>query len=280
MRWRKDPNPRPQNPRQEGMQGASPAEKSDKIWASLEPFKRRLERARGVVARALAQSKRPAVAFSGGKDSLAVLELVCEQASGVRAVMYDSGLEYPETIPFVRATCERLGVELTIIEPGMSLLEIYKHCGQWGYRGPETEAVTYSWKDVARAMTAECARFAAANLGLDLLFLGLRADESLARRNYLAAAGEIHYHASDGLTHAYPIAWWTQQDVWAYLSSRGVPHHPAYDRTGMRSREQIRIAPYGGGTMLSAGRMAWLKAEYPELFNRFAAMFPEVRRYV
>ena len=62
------------------------------------------------------------VAFSGGKDSLVVLDLARRVEPQVPVVFFDSGLEYPQTYPYLEDLAARWRLNLRIIDADPPLL--------------------------------------------------------------------------------------------------------------------------------------------------------------
>ena len=65
------------------------------------------------------------VSFSGGKDSTVLLHLVREMYSDVKGVFINTGLEYPETVRFVKTFDN-----IDIIRPKMTFKQV---CQKYGY---------------------------------------------------------------------------------------------------------------------------------------------------
>lgn len=61
-----------------------------------------------------------------------------------------------------------------------------------------------------------------------------------------------------------------------------IEYNAVYDRLAEMSIPRVhwRVAPYAGASALGFGRWAILKQGWPDLFNRFAAEFPEARAYL
>ena len=55
-----------------------------------------------IIKKALKESNNPTVAFSGGKDSTVVLNLVRKIDPTVKAVFCNTGVEFPETLEYVK----------------------------------------------------------------------------------------------------------------------------------------------------------------------------------
>jgi 3'-phosphoadenosine 5'-phosphosulfate sulfotransferase (PAPS reductase)/FAD synthetase len=128
-----------------------------------------------------------------------------------------------------------------------------------------------SWK------TKRCARYA-----FDGVAYGLRAEENRGRAMHAKSRGAVFQYQRDHLWGCQPIHDWTYNDVWAYIISHHVDYCAVYDRLmemGI-TPEDCRLSYWAGETKRRWGRWAILKRGWPELFNRFAAEFPEVRCYV
>jgi phosphoadenosine phosphosulfate reductase len=253
--------------------------RQDELYARTPLFRRRLERAEAVVREACQRFERLAVSFSGGKDSLCVLDLV-RRVVRPHVVFFAWGAEDPETVELVERTCRDWGLDLLVIEPARTILDIYRSAGALGYDGPADEGLYYSKGDMVRILIQDCAHTAIDELGLECNFLGLRKEEALGRKKLLCARGPLYYHKRDRCWHCNPIADWRAADVYAYIAREGLPLHPAYSKQRFCSRDDIRVASYACMTAASRGSLTWLKYYYPSLFNRFAAEFPEVRAYV
>lgn len=213
----------------------------------------RVRRAQKIVAEALIMPRQGYVALSGGKDSTVVLSLVREQAPETPAVFSDDEWWLPETEEYLR------GVEgLHWIRTNATHAAWFKTDGD--YDGIPDYAARQGWS---------------------MVFLGLRAEESAQRRAYLCKYGTAHINKA-GAALINPIAWWTTQDVWAYILSHGLLYNRAYDRLrglGLEPCRQ-RIGPFATERALGYGQLAILKRGWPELYNRFAAAHPEVTAYV
>lgn len=250
-------------------------ETSDRLHARLPAFARRVDRAKEIVREALAATRNPYVAFSGGKDSTAALHLVAEQRPGVTAAFLDSGAELPDTLAFVERIGREWPVRLEIVRPPAGLLDLLEEYGAYGLPAK----AEYRKGDITRRLVHEPMLEFARSRGHDAVFMGLRREENRRRLYMLSRQGVIHRAQYDGLWHVNPLADWKGEDVWAYIASRGLPYNPVYDKTAFQPREWIRVAPWAGGTGRERGRFQWLKFYYPQVFNEFARRFPNVRAW-
>ena len=97
--------------------------------------------------------------------------------------------------------------------------------------------------------------------------LGIRADESGERRLTCIVNGE------SSINSCRPLAWWTAQDVMAYLADYELPVHPAYAMLGggRYDRQWLRVASLGGRRGDGMGRAEWEREYYGDVLNRIAA---------
>lgn len=105
--------------------------------------------------------------------------------------------------------------------------------------------------------------------------IGLRAEESKARRMTLAQHGAI-YQRKDGLWRISPLAVWRTEDVAAYALLHDVPMLKQYHEHGFDERTSSRVPrAVVRGEMLSQ-----MRQRYPDEFEALATQFPEVREWV
>lgn len=238
---------------------------ADLVHARTRAFARRVDRARVAIEEA-ATHGRIGVSVSGGKDSTVTLSLVRAIAPHAPAAWFDSGAELTGTAELIAAQgAQRLA-------PMADLPTMCRECGWWGAPVGDPTA-TY---DVMATLIYEPAdRFAMAQR-LSVMALGLRAAESPGRRWCAIARGELYYCQADERYICCPIAWWTDADIWAYIATRELPYHAAYDvmaRMGL-PRRQWRVGTALGGKAATTGRISVVRTIDPGLFNRLAAEFP------
>jgi 3'-phosphoadenosine 5'-phosphosulfate sulfotransferase (PAPS reductase)/FAD synthetase len=204
------------------------------------------------------------VAFSGGKDSTALLNLVRSRYPDVPAVFVDTGLEYPEIREFVKAT-----PNVTWLKPTKTFKEVVEHHGF----PVVSKVVSRAISRIRSPGSSEQSRNKAMNgdergsygklpakwrFLLDAPFrvsdrccevmkirpihryhketgragiVGTMAADSNSRRKQYLVHGCYLDHLS--VPRSTPMAFWTDADIWEYLRSNGVPYCSIYD-TGVR----------------------------------------------
>lgn len=232
------------------------------LLARTNAHRRLVAQAERSIANALEVMKTPYVAFSSGKDSSVLLSLGRQQCPDLPAIYGDDEWRLPETDALLVATPHLRRVALTVVH------------AEWFTANEEPPPEDTEWLDTTPRW--------AAHLGYDGVFLGLRAEESARRRMYLRRVGVLYFGKKRQMWHCNPLAWWTVDDVWAYLLSREVPYNAAYDvleRIGVPLEAQ-RIGPFAVARALGYGQLAILKRGWPDLYNQFAARYPEAHNDV
>lgn len=228
------------------------------LYARTSNYRWRLRSAREIVRKAVDLSELGYVALSGGKDSTVVYGLIREVLPNIPAVWSDDEWWLPETMAYI----QRLQAG------GLDVRQIRTtawHTDWFAIQGDYDSIPDYAHQQ-----------------GWQLVYLGLRQEESNARRMHLRTLGPLFFAKSDQTWHCNPIHDWSWQDVWGYIVSNHLDYNRAYDRLeeiGVEPEYQ-RIGPFAVERMLTYGQMAVLKRGWPEMFERFAAEHPEARDYI
>lgn len=180
---------------------------------------------------------------SGGKDSQAMLAVVCAQAADqdvldrVAVLHCNLGhVEWPGTADLARRQAEHYRVRFEERHRVQGdLLEQVRHRGMW-----PSSAARYCTSDQKRGPARKLITELVAELGplnrpaRVLNCMGLRAEESRARMNKPVLSRDDGASSGKRIVHTWlPIQDLTETQVWQLIRESGVPHHPAYDR-GMR----------------------------------------------
>ena len=246
--------------------------RADYLLGQLASFRRRVERAKRLIEKA-ALAGPIGVAFSGGKDSTVLLHLVRSIVPEAPAAFFDDGAQLGDTYEFIAATAN-----VTVIAARPSLLEMCRQGGYWGHPTSTPDLEFNFGQHLIQEPSAEFVQ----RFNLETVAIGLRADESTGRHFNALRKGEFYFCQEDGTWHLCPLAFWSVDDIWAYLATFQVPYNPAYDKMaalGLK-REEMRIAPVLGAAAVGFGRYAYLKRLDPGLWNRLVAEFPKLAIYV
>ena len=83
-----------------------------------------------IIKNALETCKKPAVAYSGGADSNVLLHLIYTHTDARPPVIFaDSGMEHPDTLPFIETVCRQYGAKLHVARANRTPLEQWTRSG-------------------------------------------------------------------------------------------------------------------------------------------------------
>ncbi|WP_410509718.1 phosphoadenosine phosphosulfate reductase family protein [Methanosarcina hadiensis] len=196
---------------------------------------------RGIVSRNEYKNLPVYVSFSGGKDSLVVLDLTkaALKQREFKAFFLNTGIEFPETVEFARTFCREMKVPLEEMSSGSAFWE------QVGKFGPPAKDFRWCCKVCKLASAGDLDigkgtktgdgngngnRFIpekeAANEVAYLTIDGKRKHESFSRARI--AASETNPFVPAQL-NIFPIRDWRALEVWLYIHWRGLSYNPLYD---------------------------------------------------
>jgi len=246
--------------------------------------------ARGVAfARRVAQAKafarqgnavgRMYCSLSGGKDSVAMTGLLVEAGIKPMCAHATCGLNLPESLPTSERTCELLDLELDIVEPEEDAWALLA-------RLPPGRDVSDPCPEREELLAACSAGNLMVQYGYESdfigLFVGLRANESRARKMNAQVRGSVYRNSIDDKWTCLPVLKWTARDVFAFLISRGLPIHPFYRGAcdlGF-SPEEARVDWLFGPSACNArGACYSVKKLYPDLWRQLITVRPEMTAY-
>lgn len=183
--------------------------------------------------------------FSGGKDSLAVLELLREsgELAEVMVIWVDSGDSYPEKWEMMR----KMGEEIDwfqvvsgnqpryVREVGWPCDVLPEELTEFGHKIRGRQGVQLvSVYDCCRANLWDPAAWAIREEGAKVVYRGDRRTDS--RRAPLEDGAVV-----DGITYRFPVLDWTDEDVLAYVGDRLPVHYKEGERT---SRDCMTCTAY------------------------------------
>lgn len=236
------------------------------LYAKLPLFKKRVENAKEAITEALSQSDKPYVAFSTGKDSLVVLDLVRSIKPDVQAVYLDADCAYPESQAMLDRTDNLIRFKTK--EPFLETIQKY------GLFNTELENITME------TTVYEPIRRLLKKYEFDCVFIGLRAEESRGRRILYRSRGRLFFNKRDGILECQPVADWKYRDIWAYIVAEHLDYCGVYDKLWEMPEANQRLSYWAGESERRNGRYFWLNKHYPDLFNKVAEVCPEVRRFI
>lgn len=182
------------------------------------------------------------VAFSGGKDSAVLLDLVKKALpKGSFVVIFgDTGMEFPDTYEAVAAAKQQCEADGT---PFYTARSHFDPKDSWRLFGPPARVLR--WCCSVHKSTPQTLKMREITqkdnyIGMD--FVGVRAHESLARSKYdyenfgKKQKGQYSYN---------PILEWTSAEIWLYIFINDIRVNEAYKKGN--SRAGCLFCPMGGG---------------------------------
>ena len=182
------------------------------------------------------------VAFSGGKDSAVLLDLVKKalpQGSFV-VIFGDTGMEFPDTYETVDKTkrqCEKDGIPFYVAKSHFDPQD------SWALFGPPARVLRWCCSvHKSTPQTLKMREITGNNNYLGMDFVGVRSFESLSRSRYdyenfgKKQKGQYSYN---------PILEWTSAEIWIYIFINQIYINNAYKKGN--SRAGCLFCPMGGG---------------------------------
>lgn len=233
-------------------------------------YQRRITRAEENIAKSLEIATKPYIAFSTGKDSVVMADLIWKFAPNIPAVYFDAAAAFPESKELLARYNKYRKMIIFETEP---LLDTIERMG-----GPTSPACEM---ETMRSTVYRPIKILLEQYNFDGSFVGLRSEESGGRSMNLKSRGPIHFSKQHGVYVFWPIGDLTFEDIWAYILSNEIDYCSAYDKQFEMGLplEDCRMSYWAGETKHRWGRWAILKRGWPELFHQFAMRFPEVRRF-
>ena len=158
------------------------------------------------------------LSFSGGKDSLACYGIVKRALKSFTLVFIDTGLEFPETVRYVRGFAEKHKERLLVASAGDAFWE------QVGSFGPPAKDFRWCCKVCKLAPLTDAIErnFPQGTITIE----GNRALESFAR----SGIGFVESNPFvPNQTILNPIRGWIAAEVWAYIWWKSLDYNPLYD---------------------------------------------------
>ena len=171
------------------------------------------------------------VAFSGGKDSAVLLDLVKKALpkGGFVVVFGDTGMEFPDTYDIAEKTrleCEEEGIPFYIAKSHLDPKE------SWKLFGPPSRVLRWCCSvHKSTPQTLKLREITGKSNYVGLAFVGVRAHESTTRSKY---EYENYGKKQKGQYSHNSILEWTSAEVWLYIYANDISINEAYKKGSAR----------------------------------------------
>ncbi len=205
------------------------------------------------------------VAFSGGKDSFVLLDLVKKALpKGSFVVVFgDTGMEFPDTYAAVekaREQCEEEGIPFYTAQSRFAPDE------SWRLFGPPSRVLRWCCSvHKSTPQTLKLREITGKDDYTGLAFVGVRAHESATRAGY---EYENYGKKVEGQYDFYPILEWTSAEVFLYSYANDLYINETYKKGN--SRAGCLVCPMAGGLSEYMRRIT-----YPEKVDRYFNLIKE-----
>ena len=220
---------------------------------------------------------KPCVAWSGGKDSTVLLHLVLKFEPRIVVIFNNTGVEFPETLKFVKRLTKEWDLNLHIAKPGeKNFWWCLEHRG-YPLLGKTFTRRRVGVSDKQRKVIESGARLSPAccwyckekpsldkcrALGIDLTFLGIMADESRRRKFNWMEFGDFYCTKKENMWKVHPLSIWREEDIWEYHRLHSLPLCEIY-RMGHRRNG---CWPCGMDINFPDNHLATLRKSHPKLW--------------
>jgi len=194
---------------------------------------------------------RAAIAFSGGSDSLVLLDLYFRSRShsayldnpdyALQAAAYviwiDTQMEYPGTREFIQDTVQHYNLDLRIAKADRTPQDQWRRTGYpmlgkmaarlWMQKNKGL-GFSINVSECCRAMKIQPARRLTRNLGCSLQITGQRGQQDDQVRGLRKLKdGIIFYQERDRIWISNPLTGWTDEEISRYIKDYSLEEHPA-----------------------------------------------------
>ena len=240
-------------------------------------FRRAVDRAKVLVDEALLAHPNAALMCSFGKDSLVMSHMISvEMGHRLPLFCHRDDLDFPESRAWSERYTAEFDLRTTFLTAPMSVKQwLHDHAHELG----ALDDVHSHAAGMAKAAFYNVVEQAAAPY--DMVFLGLRKDESRARMLNRCKRGLLYEkaHATRGKQWVCtPLGDWSGLDVYAYAASRGLELQPLYKCIAFMHRAEpwrVREAWWlPESNTRRYGGVAWLRRYYPSLYHQLCEWMP------
>lgn len=152
----------------------------------------------------------------GGTSGMVLLDMVARLGRHTPVVFLDTDMLFPETYALVEEVVQRYGVHIEHRHPRLTLTEQDRQEGARLYdRDPDRCCHIRKVVPLTEALQPYAA-----------WINGVRRDQSKQR----ASTDLVQWNTRYNLLKLCPLAYWTERDIWHYITTYNVPYNPLLDQ--------------------------------------------------
>jgi len=156
------------------------------------------------------------LAFSGGKDSLAVLHIALDVNPNIPVIYNNTTVEFPETLQYVKDLQKEWGFDLSMTNCKVSFFNAVKERG-WAGHEDRWCCKPYKEEPTFQHMLSN---------GYKAEITGTTRTESIYRRSLSPIKTP---RKEPFILRVNPIYDWNEWEVWRYIKENNLPHNSLYD---------------------------------------------------
>ncbi|ADI73082.1 phosphoadenosine phosphosulfate reductase [Methanohalobium evestigatum Z-7303] len=160
------------------------------------------------------ENRKLAVSFSGGKDSLVVLDL-CTRVGIEKVVFSDTTIEFKENLNFIKTVEKVYGIKIDVVSSNNDFFDVVDRVG-FPSRRLRWCCDVFKFGPLAKY---------AIDKNLDGYVTGLRRAEAKTRADYF----DVDNNQMVPISQINPILNWEEDDVWEYINEHNLPINPLYE---------------------------------------------------
>lgn len=229
----------------------------------------------------LARHPKTSISFSGGSDSLVLLDLL--NRIGIspkpKIIWVDTQMEYPGTKEFVQATVAAYGLDLRIAKADRTPTEQWQKTG-WPMLGKMSARIwmqknkhkdfKINVSECCRNMKIKPGRTLAKNLGCGSQITGQRGKtDDLLRAFRDFKEGAVFLQKRDNIWMINPLQGWRDEEIQGYIKSNKLKEHPARKK----GAKTIGCVFCGGGSQYTNSGFRILRKLWPEAWFQFMVLW-------
>lgn len=220
--------------------------KAFQLWSKQKEYQRRLKHAESMVKDVITRYN-CIVLYSGGKDSLVLLDMALKVDPNIPVYHFSAGYDY-ESKQIKQP--KQITDEIIGIARQLGVKNLYVK----GQRDPASKRFFGLLFQVMK------------DIGATVELLGIRAEESITRRERVT---KWLVQKEGQRQVSFPLKWFTWMDIWAYIVSNNLPYFSLYDKYGpLIGYDKVRWSMLFSKFALDKGGSYYLDGVlYPELRN-------------